>query len=433
VIAILVVSLAVRLVAAFSNDLPPQTDARDYDRAAASIASGDGFPGATVFSGGPGPSAFRPPAYPFLLSGVYALTGTTHSTDRWQAGRILQAIIGVGIVALTMLIALQLLGRRETLIAGVIAAIYPPLIFVGTTLLTEPFFILLTLAGVAAILRYRRDDTRISWLVLAGLCAGLATLTRTNGVIAIIVLALGAWTLRPRFSLQALSRPALVVLVAVAAIAPWTIRNAVVLHSFVPVSTQTGFALAGQYNDVAADDRATWLPAFVVPRYCPLFFRTPRCVASPRKPPEPRGLGEVALGKRLTDLSRDFALDHPGHVISAAFWNGLRLFDLENPFNGERRDAFYLGEPSDLVAPSIYSFWLLALLTIAGCFTAAARRIPFFIWLIPLLLMLAVIFVDAMARYRAPAEPIFILVAACAIAAGWRSLRARTGATTDPA
>lgn len=428
-VAILAVAFVIRLAAAIHYEIPPRTDSYDYDRIAASVADGDGYPPATVFSGGPGPSAFRPPAYPYLLGAVYALTGTADKGQRWEAGRILQAVLGVAIVGLVALIAFQVWGPMMALLASAIAAVYPPLIYAGTSLLTEPLFTAFLLGGIAAILRYRSDEAGMRWLVVAGLCGGLATLTRTNGVVVVIALALGAWTLGPRIGWRALSRPALVVAVAAAALVPWTIRNAAELHAFVPVSTQTGIGLAGQYNDVAAGDRATWFPAYLVPRYCPLFFRVPRCPLDSQKGKQlpPRALGEVALNDRLTRLSKDFALDHPTHVISAGFWNGLRFLDLENPVAGERLEAFFTGQPQNLAQLSVYSYWLLAVFAVAGCFTAAARRIPLFIWLIPPLIMLSVMFVVATSRYRAPIEPIIVLLASCAIAALWQRLaRQRT-------
>ena len=66
------------------------------------------------------------------------------------------------------------LGGVTALIASAIAAVYPPLIYSGTSLLTEPLSTVLLLCGIAAILRYRRDDGEVRWLVVAGLCAGFA-------------------------------------------------------------------------------------------------------------------------------------------------------------------------------------------------------------------------------------------------------------------
>src|SRR5438034_9048148 len=86
-IAVLTVAFVVRLAAALHYDLQPRTDAQDYDRIATSIADGHGYARATIFSGGPSPSAFRPPAYPLFLAGVYALSGTSDPGDRREAGR----------------------------------------------------------------------------------------------------------------------------------------------------------------------------------------------------------------------------------------------------------------------------------------------------------------------------------------------------------
>jgi 4-amino-4-deoxy-L-arabinose transferase-like glycosyltransferase len=105
-------------------------DARDYDRAAVSIASGDGWP----YSRAPGrETAFRPPAYPVLLAGVYKVTGVEHGTrhQRVVPARILGIIIGTLIVAMIFIVARQLWGRRVALLAMLGGAIYVPLILVG--------------------------------------------------------------------------------------------------------------------------------------------------------------------------------------------------------------------------------------------------------------------------------------------------------------
>lgn len=411
-VAVLMLALIVRGAAAYRYaDLEPQTDALDYDRHAVSIAEGDGFPDATELTGGPGPTAWRPPLYPFVLGGVYAISGTSDEHTRWTAGRIVQVVFGVGVVGLIALVAFQLWGRVEALIAAGLTALYPPLILAGTSLLTEPLFIVLLLAGISAVLHYRQEDDRVRWLVLAGLCAGLAALARTNGLIAIAVFAIGLWTLSPRLSLKALRAPAIMVGIAALMIAPWTIRNAFEMDAFVPVSTQTGFAVAGQYNEVADGNKATWLPPFDVPDYRSLFTGEP--------------LGEVELGERLTNRSIEYAADHPGHLASAAFWNGLRFLNLDDPVETERSSALFSGQPQALAELSVYAFWLLALVTIAACFSGAARRMPLFIWIMPPLFLLSVMFVVAMTRYRTPMDPIFLMISSAFIASVLDRVRAR--------
>ena len=70
-VAILVAALAIRVAWVLATpDYQLVHDALDYDNHAASIAAGDGF--ATSYGR---PTAFRPPAYPIFLAGVYWFTG----------------------------------------------------------------------------------------------------------------------------------------------------------------------------------------------------------------------------------------------------------------------------------------------------------------------------------------------------------------------
>ena len=401
--AILIAALVARVVAAVdANSAAPVSDALDFDRHAVSIAQGDGYPEALPAVGGPGPSAFRPPLYPGMLAGVYELSGTDDESRRWLYGRLAQAVIGTTIVALIALIALRAWGRVPALIAAAIAAAYPPLILAGTSLLTEPLFTALVLAGVLALLEYRLGEPRARWLVIAGACAGLAGLTRGNGLAVIAALALGAWVIRPRFAPRSLVAPAVVLASGVLAIAPWTLRNAFVLDAFVPVTTQSGTALAGQYNDVAKENDWGWVPPWALPRYRTLFDGEPT--------------GEVEVNRRFTDGAIDYVADHPAALPAAALRNTLRVFSVDNPVELERSSAAVLGQPRDLAQASVYAFWALALLAIAGAFSPLARRMPGFVWAIVPILLASVIFVGGNARYRAPLDPIFIVLAAAAVA-----------------
>jgi len=414
--ALLILALAIRVAAALGyNAIEPQTDALDYDRHAVSIATGNGYPEALGVTGGPGPTAFRPPIYPFVLAGVYEISGTADERQRWQYGRLAQALLGVAIVALISLVVLQLWGQREALLAAAIAATYPPLILAGTSLLSEPLFTALLLGGIAGLLRWRLGDGRARWLALAGACAGLATLTRGNGLVVVAILALAAWTLKPRLSLRSLAAPAIVVAAAALVVAPWTVRNAVELDAFVPVTTQSGLGLAGVFNDTATENDSAWQLPSAVPEYRPLF--------------RGEGPGEVEVSRRLTDLALDYAIEHPESIVSAAGWNTLRFLGLHHPIEHERQNAFYLGQPQGLAEFSVYAFWLLALGAIAGSLTPAARRLPAFVWAIPPLFLVTVLFVGGNARYRMPVEPIFILLAVAAASWGWQRL-ARSGERT---
>jgi hypothetical protein len=202
-------------------------------------------------------------------------------------------------------------------------------------------------------------------------------------------------------SLRALAGPVIVVGCAALVVVPWTIRNAVVMDAFVPVTDQTGVAIGGQYNDVAKANDWSWVGPWIVPAYRSLY----------KGPP----LGEAELGKKLTHRGIDYALDHPGAVPAVAFHNTLRLLSLHDPVAFERSSAAQVGESSGLAQASVYAFWVLGLVAIAGAFTPAARRVPGFVWLLVALLVLSIVFVAGSGRYRAPLEPIVVLLAAAAV------------------
>src|SRR5947209_502327 len=114
-LAVLALALVVRVVQiAATPHWRPISDPADYVRHAISIAHGHGMAASFVPHGGP--SAFRPPAYPYMLGGVFAVSG-----DSLTAGRIASALLGVVTVALIGVIAEQLFGARAGLVAMLIA------------------------------------------------------------------------------------------------------------------------------------------------------------------------------------------------------------------------------------------------------------------------------------------------------------------------
>ena len=74
----------------------------------------------------------------------------------------------------------------------------------------------------------------------------------------------------------------------------------------------------------------------------------------------------------------------------------------------------------------IVCFWVVVLLAVAGACTERARRPPLFVWLVPALMYLSVVFlVVETPRYRSPIDPFVILPAALAVTSVHRRL-ART-------
>jgi hypothetical protein len=401
-ILMLAVALALRVgLVATTGEHVPWGDPSDYDRHAAHLAEYGTYPPSANAERG-SPTAFRPPAWPYLLAGVYEVTGA-----RWTAGRLVAAALGTLSVLLVYLIAAAALGRGPARAAGWLAAVFPPMVFLSGSLVAESLFVFLMLVAIWATLRARADAHRLRWAVVAGGACGLAALTRTNGLVLVLAVAVGlaaAGGFSPRRpALRPLLAPAVALLAAALAIAPWTIRNAAAFGEFVPVSTQGGYTMAAVWN-AEADSSG---PSRGRPQYGPV---------EPYK--HRAGVDEVELDRTLRRVATDYARDHPGYVVELAGLNVLRMFKLA----GDESFTFYWNLERDMTpARRVLDSLGLALgvaLALAALLLGAGRRLlgraPFWLWLFPLLMLASTVLLLGNPRYRAPIDPFLVIAAGVA-------------------
>jgi 4-amino-4-deoxy-L-arabinose transferase-like glycosyltransferase len=265
---------------------------------------------------------------------------------------------------------------------------------------------------VLATLIHRDSPHRWRWALVSGVALGLAALTRANVLLLAIALGVLVWTDRPRWSRRALRAPLALLAATLVTVTPWLIRDAITFHQFVPLTTEGGFALVGEYNKYAAartDYPAEWIPPIL---------------QIGELGPNAKTMNEAQLDTRLTSMALDYMKAHPGYVAKAVLWNAIRMFNLSGTkFELSIADSEVY--PRWLASLSVYTFWALALLAIAGAFTPAARRAPRGFWWCPALLLLASVFIIGSTRYRSPADPFFLILAALALTDGWRRLRGR--------
>jgi 4-amino-4-deoxy-L-arabinose transferase-like glycosyltransferase len=413
-VALVAAALAVRI--AYVDATPGYTlrhDAHDYDVHARSIAEGKGY-SKTLAHGRA--TAFRPPGYPYFLGGVYRVFGVERAANprRLRVARIAQAFVGTAIVALVGVLAAQLWGSIAALVALAVAAVYVPLITVGGAVMSEPLFDAFMLGALAAAIQHRRSRHRWRWALLAGLLGGLAILTRANAVILLVPLVVAVWDGRPWLSKTAIGPPLALVVVALLTVAPWTVRNAVELHAFVPVSTQLGSALAGTYNDVSRADTqnpASWHGLRHLPDYAYLFDRV-------RQIPEPQ------LERELRAASLRYIRAHPFYVAKVGWWNTRRMVELGG-WARSRATAATITINHKWADRGIVCFWIVAALALAGAVAGVARRTPWFVWAVPALMFLSVVFlVVETPRYRTPIDPFLVLLAAAALTSAAARVRA---------
>lgn len=231
-------------------DSPPEHDGISYHLLASNLVNGYGY----VL---PEPTAFRPPGYPLLLAGLYALVG-----ERLDLVRALQAGLGGILTLLTYATGVALFRSRSVgVLAGLGVALHPILVYLSGAILTESVFVTLVMAVIWLMVVSRAVLTPRSVLALA-LLLGLLVLIRPSALIFAGLVAL--WSV---FTPQRRSRGFLYAIAVAAGVAvfilPWTIRNAIQFHEFIPSATEGGVTFWSGNNALAAGgvvepSTATW-------------------------------------------------------------------------------------------------------------------------------------------------------------------------------
>jgi len=265
-----------------------------------------------------------------------------------------------------------------------IGLIYPEALAVPVTLLALNLFL------------DRPPTTKLA--IATGLAIGLGMLVRPNlfflfaGVIAAWWIAAG-----PRLALRNF---AIAVLAAVLLILPWTIRNLSAADGFVPISIQDA-AVYGTFNDTAANDPVhpyQWRP-YIDPM--------PEVLEGPP-------VSDYVVRRELIGFAGDYISEHPESVPKAFFWNGLsRFWDIRRPQRAID-EIHPNGQSKGVAIPGLVLYWIALALALWGLWMFRGRRavvIP--ILLIALAASITVI-PDASTRYRAPLEPLIVILACAA-------------------
>jgi 4-amino-4-deoxy-L-arabinose transferase-like glycosyltransferase len=441
VAAILILAVALRVGEIQRVAYTPIYDAGSYLTLARQIVVNGDYSPSTMSGNGAGrtrgPSAYFPPGFPYYLALFDVLDDAPtaaplpgqaahFSATTVQVARYAELIPETLTVALIGLIALECFGEAVALAALVLAAIDPVLIELTGTIVAENLFTALVLSAVWALLRARSaagEARALGWTAAAGVLIGLSSLTHLNGVLVILPgLFAVARPLRAgarRASPRALAAPALLVAAAALTILPWTVRNAVELHSFVPISDEAGMTLVGTYNAASAHNPQLpykWRYFAAIPGEHHLFRAA-------------RQMTETALMSRLQHQALDYIGAHPTALLSAGADNLLRMLELEGSY-AWRASALAIGLDPATAHAGVIGFWVIALLALLGLLAPEVRRAPRWLWAVPILLTLSIVLVNVETpRFREPIEPFLILLAACLLGRlptrAWRLRRRR--------
>jgi 4-amino-4-deoxy-L-arabinose transferase-like glycosyltransferase len=376
----------------------PIADAADYHQLAAALAAGHGY----VNVGGE-PTAWRPPGYPVFLSFIYRITGPSVF-----AATLLQAIVGALTVLMLMLFGSTMLSYTETVVAGVIAAIYPGLVWLPRLLLSENLSLLLTLMTlwcVAMCLKSRR----LLWLAMFGLVAALNTLVRGGNLFLPILLGAGllliSFQRKPANWKQTCAGLVLAAALFVVVLTPWTIRNYRLFRSFVPVATQEGLTLYASYWPPVKSGRLIWgtLPG----------MEDPNVAAAAQTG------SEVAASKYLEHVTVQRLRANPSYFFRLI---PSKMISLLVPLDWE-----VLTHPVGTTRKINFGYVLILFPALFGFFSLCrkSRANQWLLWIVPILVLTQTILFYGSPRFRLPAEPIAILLAAVGLVAAWAFLKRR--------
>lgn len=168
IVLILLLSILIRGLYLFdSSDNPtfrvPVVDARTYDQIARKVAE-DGDLTRDLF--------WQPPFYPLFLSSIYkAAKGSI------LAAKIFQMIIGVITCILVYLLGARIFNNSIGLLAGIIAAIYMPMVFFEGELLATGWAAFWAVALVLGFLKAAEKSGTWGYFIV-GLCGALSIITR---------------------------------------------------------------------------------------------------------------------------------------------------------------------------------------------------------------------------------------------------------------
>ncbi len=364
------------------------------------------------------PTISRPPLWPFILAFIYAFGGKEEFY-----GRLFYCFLGSGTCAIIYLFSKDLFGSKTALFSGTLAAIYPCLFIYDGWLYTESLYTFCLTACIYTLYRLQLQYTPLSkrllnekkwlnrfwqsllqhrWPLLCGLLIGLAALARPNGIFllglvvlwAILVVQTKIQTWKP-----VLIDAALIACIAVIIILPWSYRNYRVSHNFVLVSIGMGEVLAGAYNDVVLDGnpsvRGTWRPIS-------------------------GSLNHDFYNYTLKDDAADTAralIWIRSHISSLPYLLSLHFITMWKPYTYSHGLAFEESPGSSMYYYMILMIDVLATMVIffalVGLFLTwkqYKRQLLAVYLLVALVILQNVLFYSDM-RFRAPIEPMLVLLA----------------------
>jgi len=266
------------------------------------------------------PAFTKAPGYPYLLAGLFRVTGICFSFFP------LQCLIGGCLSVLVVLVSAETFGDPlAALFAGVGAAVNPILVNTASQLYNENLYFCLFFLCIWLYMRWRRAPSPGLALACGG-CAGVTALIRESILLPFAALML--WTVFSGWRknrVAALGSALAMAAGLIATVIPWTVRNYVVTGEFVPISTISLNSLGTANNSCVA--AGGWSEPFYENEPCPsLDAQRAALLASWNK-----GTQVVYRSRANAALGRRYILQHPGEFLKLSARRAWTVFDPWHP------------------------------------------------------------------------------------------------------
>jgi 4-amino-4-deoxy-L-arabinose transferase-like glycosyltransferase len=377
-------------------------DAYYYHRAANLLADGKGFVHPYAYDKGISmPGADHPPGWIVVLA-LPSLLGF----DTILSHQLVGCLLGTATIALLGITGRRIAGDRVGLIAAGVGAIYPGLWLPDATLMSES---LALLCGTAVILTAYQawEKPSAPRFALVGGAIGLATLARAEAfmLVGLLVLPLAVWVPKVAGARARLGRFAVGAGAFVLVVSPWLVANLIRFEEPATLSTQMGPTLEAAYCDDTfyGHNLGSW---------------SLECITD-------WGDRDRSVLDRLSrQNAMDYLDEHRGQLPRVLVARVLRTFNVAHVSDQVNFDWFAEARPINASWAAVGSFWVLGLSAIAGVVVLRRRGVPSF----PLLSTVANVVITVLVfygstRFRAPAEPAIVLLAAVAFDAAIRRVR----------
>lgn len=390
----------------YVGTFPLGGDPNWYYNVATNIAHGNGFVAdhhRTLFDEHPiigQPTAAWPPAYSFVLAGMWAVLGIGVTS-----AKVLNAVLSALTIPFVYLLARSIFGKPAGWLAAAAFAIFPNAIAWSSVLFPEELFTFVFVVALWILIEPARlRGGRWRAPVAFGLLTGAATLTRGEGVV-LIPVGVVFWLTRDGWR-GSMRHTTLAALGLCAVVLPWSVRNWEVMHAVIPVSTSSGIALR-----IGHSPQSTGTTEIV-------------------NPPEPvDGVPvweqayypdtEVRSYRAYTSRSISYALHHPRRELDLSRY---KIYHLYRSDTASMMEWVKLGTSTPIYSESLEdALWRMfdvsqyAVMFVAvGSAVFWLRRDPKRLLLANVILMWTLFHIvfSAEPRYHVPLFPIFVVAAA---------------------